>query len=119
MTIGKIHDFILKAGGNDNTVVESDSGWECCATSCDGISYDAQKNVATMFQRECGPISFVGNFDGDIHEDDIKCYGGCKIPTGDCFIGRSVRVSSIRDDLRGKVFVFDGHIPTIKELVKE
>lgn len=117
MTLGKLHDVIIKAGGNDDTIIQSDSGWECSATECDGVMYDSDTNTVTLMQESGGAISFIGNHPGYIHGNDIRCYGGCKVLTGDDFIGRTVEVSGFDKRIDKKTFVFSGVIPTFDEIV--
>lgn len=110
MTIGKLRGLILQAGGNDETKILSDSGWECSETECDGVMYHEGRNEVVLQQSaEC--VLSVSKYSGnDIHIDSLRNYGGYKILTASDLIGTTFRVNSPHTQY--KDFVFDGTLPT-------
>ena len=56
MTIEKLNALIHKYHIPQDTIILSNSGWECDSTDTDGVFYDEQLNVITLTQGACYDI---------------------------------------------------------------
>ena len=52
MTIGELKELIKEHNIPDDTLMLSDSGWECDATDMDGVYYNAEKKIL-IFTQQC------------------------------------------------------------------
>lgn len=52
MTIGELKGLIQQHKIPDETIMLSDSGWECCETDMDGVYYNAEKKII-VFTQHC------------------------------------------------------------------
>ena len=50
MTIGELKGLIQQYKIPDETIMLSDSGWECCETEMDGVYYNAEKKIIVFTQ---------------------------------------------------------------------
>lgn len=50
MTLGQLNYIMEKNNVHDNAKIMSDSGWECCATDCDGVYYNRTENILVLTQ---------------------------------------------------------------------
>ena len=50
MTILELNNIILNNKISSNVIIQSDSGWECNPTDCDGVFYSKNKNLLILTQ---------------------------------------------------------------------
>lgn len=62
MTIGELKGLIQQYKIPDETIMLSDSGWECSATDMDGVYYNAEKKII-VFTQYCS----------EYEDYDIRC----------------------------------------------
>lgn len=51
MTLKELNNLCFKYNINDNVILNSDSGWECCATEMDGVYYNKKENIIVFTQK--------------------------------------------------------------------
>ena len=62
MTIGELKELIKEHNIPDDTLMLSDSGWECDETDMDGFYYNAEKKIL-VFTQHCS----------EFEDWDIRC----------------------------------------------
>jgi hypothetical protein len=73
MTFGKLKEILEKNNIPDNTILLSDSGWECDATDIDGIYYNKEKNIVVFTQGD-------DNYNPKNHKEwTLDCHKGYEV----------------------------------------
>lgn len=51
MKLKELYEIIKKNSIPEDAILQSDSGWECCATDMDGIYYNKKENIIVFTQK--------------------------------------------------------------------
>lgn len=77
MTFKKLSEIFKKYNIPEDAVIQSDSGWECGETDCDGVFYNERENIIMLTQRYTEP--YVGYCSGYYDSDKGKSEGWVNI----------------------------------------
>lgn len=58
MTFKKLSEIFKKYNIPEDAVIQSDSGWECGETDCDGVFYNERENIVMLTQRYTKPYVY-------------------------------------------------------------